>query len=145
MPAFIHPHRRCAQRGAVIVEFALIAILLFMVLLGGAEVARTLWVWNAASEATRFGARMAVVCDMSDAKIKVRMRERLNALADTNIVLAYEPAGCAAATCQSVTVTLTGYTQQTFIPVTNLQPALPAFRTTLSREYMTSANNPACQ
>ena len=132
------------QHGVAAVEFALIASVFFMMLLGAAEVARVLWVWNAATEATRLGARMAVVCDLNDADIKARMQQRLNALGAANIVLTYAPAGCTATTCQSVTVTLTGYTQQSFIPFATFHPGLPAFTTTLSREYMTSASNPAC-
>ena len=133
-----------AQRGVAAVEFALISILLFSLMLGAAEVARVLWLWNAAAEATRFGARMAVVCDPGDSDIKARMRERLVDLADSNITLSYQPAGCSASTCTSVTVSLTGYTAASFIPLADFSPALPAFRTTLPREYMASAGNPAC-
>ncbi len=133
-----------AQGGVLAVEFALIASVFFMLLLGAVEVARVLWVWNAAAEATRYGARIAVVCDLSDSDIKAHMREALSALADANITLTYLPAGCNANSCESVTVTLSGYTQQTFIPFTTFQPSLPAFRTTLPREYLSSANNPAC-
>jgi len=131
-------------RGVAAVEFALVAIVFFMMLIGAAEIGRVLWVWNAAGEATRLGTRMAVVCDLDDADIRTRMRAMLGELANSNITLEYLPAGCNANTCQSVTVTLSGYTQQSFIPFTSFQPTLPPFRTTLSREYMTSANNPAC-
>lgn len=133
------------QRGVATVEFALIAIVLFMLMFGAAEVGRTLWVWNAASEATRLGARLAVVCDMDEARVKLRMRERLGELADANITLAYEPAGCNANNCTSVSVSLTGRTATTFIPGVSFAPRLPAFTTTLSREYMSSAANPVCQ
>ena len=40
------------------------------------EMGRMLWIWNAAVEATRLGARMAVVCDIGDADIKTRMTQR---------------------------------------------------------------------
>ena len=133
-----------SQRGVAAVEFALIASVFFMLLLGAAEVARVLWVWNAASEATRHGARVAVVCGLNDSDIKSRMRERLGELADANITLTYQPAGCNATSCESVTVSLSGITQQSFIPFTTFQPTLPPFRTTLPREYLTSTDNPAC-
>lgn len=132
------------QRGVAAVEFALIASVFFMLLLGAAEVARVLWVWNAAAEATRYGARMAVVCDLNASQIKAGMRGLLGELADANITLDYQPAGCNAISCESVTVTLSGITEQSFIPFSTFQPVLPPFRTTLSREYLTSANNPAC-
>ena len=47
------------------------------------EMGRLLWTWNAAVEATRFGARLAVVCDIDDTIIKARMIGRLPALTDT--------------------------------------------------------------
>jgi len=133
-----------SQRGAMAVEFALIATVFFALLLGCAEMGRVLWVWNAAAEATRLGARVAAVCDMNAATIKSQMRGRLGTLANANIALTYLPSGCSAATCQSVTITLTGYTQQTFIPFVDFTPALPAFTTTISREFLNSTNNPAC-
>ncbi len=132
------------QRGVAAVEFALIAVVFFTLLFGAIEVARVLWVWNAASEATRFGARLAVVCDLNDSVIKTRMRERLGGLSDSHITLSYLPAGCAASSCQSVSVTLSGLSQSTVIPFISFAPLLPPFRTTLSRESMSSANNPAC-
>lgn len=136
--------RRHAQRGAAAVEFALIAMVFFVMLIGAAEMGRVLWVWNAASEATRLGARLAVVCDMNDSDIRTRMQAMLGELGTSNIVLEYLPASCTVTNCQSVTVTLTGYTQQSFIPLVDFTPALPPFRTTLSREYMTSTGNPVC-
>jgi hypothetical protein len=132
------------QRGVAAVEFALVAIVFFTLLLGAFEVARVLWVWNAAGEATRLGARLAVVCDLDDSVIKTRMRDRLSQLSDANITLTYLPAGCATTTCQSVSVSLSGLTESTVIPFIDFAPTLPPFRTTLSRESMSSANNPAC-
>lgn len=132
------------QRGVAAVEFALIAVVFFALLFGAIEVARVLWVWNAASEATRLGARLAVVCDLNDRVIKTRMRGRLAGLSDSHITLSYLPAGCAANTCQSVTVTLSGLSETTAIPFFSFAPLLPPFRTTLSRESMSSVNNPAC-
>ena len=133
-----------AQSGLVAVEFALIASVFFMMLLGAAEFGRMLWMWNAAADATRMGARMAVVCDLNDADIKTRMRAMVPGLTNANITLTYAPAGCSATSCQTVTVSLTGYVFNSFIPVVSIQPALPPFTTTLPREYMTSASNPAC-
>lgn len=135
---------RRSTRGVAAVEFALVASVFFMLLLGAVEVARVLWVWNAAGEATRAGARLAVVCDLNDSDIKRIMQTRLPALGTGNIVLTYLPAGCNASTCQSVTVTLTGYTVTSFIPFASFAPTLPPFQTTLSREYLTSTNNPVC-
>jgi Flp pilus assembly pilin Flp len=133
-----------AQRGAAAVEFAIVASLFFLILLGIIEMGRLLWTWNAAAEATRLGARMAVVCDKNDPTILVRMRGRLPALADGNITLEYFPSGCTDATCQTVRVSLTGYTHQPIIPFLSLTIPIPSFQTTLPKEFMQSTNNAVC-
>jgi Flp pilus assembly protein TadG len=137
------PQRR-QQAGATAVEFAVTSALFFMILLGAVEMGRLLWTWNAAAEATRLGARMAVVCDMNDPDIKTRMRQRLPALQAGNITLTYLPSGCTDATCKSVRVSLAGYTHQPIIPFAALSIAIPPFQTTLPREFMQSAGNPVC-
>ncbi|HEV8313909.1 MAG TPA: TadE family protein [Burkholderiaceae bacterium] len=140
---------RSSQRGVAAVEFALVASLLFTVLIGVIDMGRLLWMWNAATEATRLGARLAVVCDIGDADIKARMGERLPALTDANITIAYlnPPAAdnsCTAATCKAVRVSLTGYTYQTIVPFVPMSIDLPAFSTTLRKEFMSSTGNPVC-
>lgn len=50
------------QKGAETVEFAMIALLFFAFLFAIIEFSRALFVWNALTEATRRGARMAVIC-----------------------------------------------------------------------------------
>jgi Flp pilus assembly protein TadG len=63
------------QKGAAMVEFAIIALLFFMLLFGIIEFARAMFVYNTLVEATRRGARTAAVCppnniNGSTAKIK---------------------------------------------------------------------------
>jgi Flp pilus assembly pilin Flp len=135
---------RHRQSGAAAVEFALVATVFFMILIGAVEMSRLLWTWNAAGEATRLGARMAVVCDLNEVAIVNRMRERLPALLASNVTITYLPAGCTDANCQSVRVTLAGYTHQPIIPLVPLSLAIPPFQTTLPREFMQSAGNPVC-
>ena len=142
-------HALGLQRGVAAVEFALVASLLFTVLIGVIDMGRLLWMWNAATEATRLGARLAVVCDIGDADIKARMSERLPALVDTNITITYlnPPAAdnsCTAATCTAVRVSLTGYTYKTIVPFVPMSIDLPAFSTTLRKEFMSSTGNPVC-
>ncbi len=130
------------------VEFALVAALFFTVLLGVIEMGRMLWTWNAAVEATRYGARLAVVCDIADGGdggiIENKMRSRLSALAPNFITISYLPSGCTDATCRSVQVSLAGYTHNTIIPFVPLSVTMPPFATTLRREFMQSAGNPIC-
>lgn len=141
------PSRQC---GVAAVEFAIVSSLLFTVLFGVMEMGRLLWTWNAAVEATRFGARLAVVCDLNDSHIKSRMISRLPSLANSNIVVTYlnPPAAnntCTTATCKAVQVSLTGYTHNTIIPFVPLSLTLPPFGTTLRKEFMSSAANEVCQ
>lgn len=140
------PSRR--QRGAVAVEFGLIAFLLATTLIGAMEVGRLLWTWGAAAEATRLGARLAAVCTIDDADIKKRMLERLPVLADTNITLTYLNAGggtaCNNNSCSLVRVALQGYSHKLLVPLPTALGSivLPPFSTTLPREVFNSANNP---
>lgn len=137
------------QQGVAAVEFAIVAALFFTMLFGAMEMGRLLWTWNAAAEATRLGARMAVVCDLNDPSIIDRMRERLPALQASNVQIEYLNPGnpvntCSAATCKSVRVTLAGYTHVPIIPFAALSIPIPSFQTTLPREFMQSAGNPVC-
>lgn len=77
------------QNGAAAVEFALIATAFFMLLLGVVEIGRVLFTWNAAAEAARYGARVAVVCNMNDDAIRDRMRRIMPNLADANVDIKY--------------------------------------------------------
>ena len=141
------PARR--QRGAMAVDFGLSAFLLLMVLLGAVEVGRLLWTWNAAAEATRLGARLAAVCSRNDPDIKARMRERLPALSNDNIVLDYiNPGGvgaCNDSNCRFVHVELQGFRHERLVPLPTALGSIdiPA-SATLPREVFNSANEPAC-
>jgi len=136
--------RFTAQRGAAAIEFAIVSAVFFMLLLGAIEMGRLLWTWNAATEATRLGARMAVVCDVNEPNIITRMQQRLPYLQPANVTVAYLPSGCTDANCQTVRVTLAGYTHQPIIPFIALSIPIPTFQTTLPREFMQSAGNPVC-
>lgn len=137
------PKTRFGQRGAAAVEFALIASLLFMLLFGIMEMSRVLFYWNTATEATRLGARLAVVCNKDAAAIKARMNDLLSLLAPANIDIAYTPGGCDINTCRTVTVSITGLNVSTFIPFVPLNLRMPSFSTTLPRESLDSTN-PDC-
>lgn len=140
---------RSRQRGVAAVEFALVAALFFTLLIGIMEMGRVLFYWNSAAEATRLGARIAVVCDLDDANIKTRMQTMLSILPANNIKIDYQPSGCDVNTCDSVTVSiLPSVPIATFIPYVPLSLTLPPFSTTLPRESMISTiggqTNPVC-
>lgn len=134
---------RSRQRGVAAVEFALIASLLFTLLLGIMEMSRVLFYWNTATEATRLGARLAVVCNQDAGAIKTKMKAMLGVLEPGHISVNYLPSSCDINSCRSVTVSITGLTVSTMIPFVPLSIDMPPFSTTLPRESMDSAN-PDC-
>lgn len=77
MRPLIASSRARPQRGAATVEFALIAIVFFMILLGIMEFGRLMYVWNTTQEVTRRAAREAVVRDFTSAEIAAIQREAI--------------------------------------------------------------------
>ena len=137
---------RFSQRGVAAVEFALVAALLITLLIGIMEMSRVLFYWNTATEATRLGARLAVVCDQDAVAIKQKMQAVLGILNSGNITVQYidkDGNSCDPDSCRSVTVSITGLTVSTLIPLVPLNIQMPSFSTTLPRESMDSAN-PDC-
>jgi Flp pilus assembly protein TadG len=147
-----HSTRSCfpssvQQRGAVAVEFAVISALFLLTLLVGIiELGRAFFYMNATAEATRWGARVAVVCDVSEATrdfVRQGMREYVNVLNDGDIDITYVSE---AGTYRSVTVSVAGATFDTVIPFVPLTWTIPLFATTLPTESLDSAGgaNPVC-
>jgi Flp pilus assembly protein TadG len=159
---------RRRARGAAIVEFALVAVLFLTMLLGIVDFGRMLFTWNAAAEATRFGARVAVVCDKADAALVLaKMQTFLPQLASANVVIQWQnPEGvpdptCDQTNCKGVQVAIynnaanaadpSNFTIQAVSPFMGfVMPPVPAFATYLPRESMQSTSsagdtNPVCQ
>ena len=162
MKRILRPSRKC-QRGAAAVEFALVAIVFFMLLIGIVEMGRVLFTWNAAAEATRYGARIAVVCGC-DAKpaILSRMQRIMPGLTADQVSVCYADnfggavdsegdclSSCSVATNQQVSVSIRRNTLEVtpMIPRWVGQLSVPPFTTTLPRESMNSIAghpNPVC-
>ena len=125
--------------GAATIEFALVLIMFLTFTLGVTDFSRLLFAWNAATEASRLGARYAVVCDDTGNKAAVlsRMQRLLPDVDD--IALDWSPAGCNSASCEGVTVTITSLRFQWLSPIAGTLPpsiTLPTFSTYLPREIM---------
>jgi Flp pilus assembly pilin Flp len=139
------------QRGAAAVEFALATGLVCVLLLAGVETGRLLWTWNAAVEATRHGARLAVVCDRDDSAVVQGVTARVPGVQAAQVRVRWldedgQEGACTVADCHAVRVELSGVVHRAYVPVPALQAiALPPFATTLRREAMRSADNPDCQ
>ncbi|MPW17842.1 pilus assembly protein [Paraburkholderia sp. CNPSo 3157] len=139
------------QRGVAALEFALVAVMFFTLLIGIMEMGRVLFYWNSASEATRLGARVAVVCDVNSSQTATNpvikgMQQMLPILKPANVTITYTPNNCDASTCTSVTVAITNVTVNTVVPFVPFNLAMPPFSTTLPRESLNSVNgtNPTC-
>ncbi len=143
------------QKGLYIVEFALVAALFFVLLFAVIEFARALFVWNTLTEATRRGARLAVVCPVGHASIAnvtvfnapaaAGASSILPGLDSSDVVTDYlDQTGAVTASFNDiryVRVSIVGFTHTLLIPA--LLPGLPAmtltapaFETTLPRESL---------
>jgi Flp pilus assembly protein TadG len=137
------------QRGVAALEFALISTVFFTLLIGIMEMGRVLFYWNTAGEATRMGARVAVVCDIdqsaSNPVIK-NMQRLLPILQPSNVTVTYAPAGCDATSCTSVTVAIADVAVNTVVPFVPFNLTMPPFSTRLPRESLNSVGgaNPTC-
>ena len=125
--------------GATTVEFALGLLVFLMLILGIVDFARMLFTWSAANEATRAGARYAVVCDdtAQQALVLARMQALLPQI--TTVSVDWMPTGCTASTCEGVTVGITGLNYQWISPIVGAAAPLipmPSFSTFLPREVM---------
>ncbi|TIC85246.1 TadE/TadG family type IV pilus assembly protein [Crenobacter intestini] len=143
------PSRR--QAGTTSLEFALIAVVFFSVLLGIFEFGRLLFTWNSAVEATRRSARLAVVCNMDAPRVKQTFREILPAVSANDISVDYTPADCKTlGNCQAVTVSVSPNAPmfRLNVPLLSTQLRLPPFSTTLLKESMATGSgsdqNPDC-
>lgn len=133
------------QRGAATAEFAVVSIVFLALVLAVIEFGRLMFVYSTAVEATRLGARIAVVCGTADvAKVKARMKDMLSILEPANIAISYPASSCSAADCDPVTVRIQGLTIDLAIPLVPLSFAVPDFATSLPAESLSSAGNPLC-
>ena len=132
---------KAKQQGSTTVEFALAFLPFLMFLLGALDFARMLYTWQGANEATRAGARYAVVCAApgDDSRILAKMQAVMPQVSTINVV--WEPDRCNSSTCEAVTVSVTGMSFKWISPIPNslAQPIvlMPGFSTYLPREMMT--------
>lgn len=145
---------RKPQRGTFIVEFAIIAAVMFVVLFAAIELSRMIWVWNTADEATRRGARVAAVCPIGHsavAEVTVFATPGggpdspiLKGLSTADVVVQYLQAdGTTPAVstigpnaAKYVRVAIVNYTFTPNIPFVNTTFTLPPFATTLPSESL---------
>lgn len=128
------------QSGAAIVEFSFVLIIFLTFLLGVLDFSRMLYTWSVTNEATRAGARYAVVCagPSDNSRILTAMQQRVPQI--TNINVTWEPASCDATSCEGVTVSVTGLQFKWVSPLPGGLAQkiinMPGFSTYLPREMM---------
>jgi Flp pilus assembly protein TadG len=141
----LRPAAAVRQCGATMVEFALVLVFFLTFLLGILDFSRMLWTWQAASEATRWGVRTAVVCQKNAAAVLRHMQSFLPQLTAGNVVVDwYDTNGqrapaCDVSNCAGVSVRLVDMSYQWLSPMGysagSLLP-MPDFSSYLPREVM---------
>lgn len=137
------------QQGMSTVEFALVAVVLFTMIFGVIEIARAFFVTSLLDEATRRGARVAVVCPINDpaifqaAAFNNTLIPDLDAgditveyLDDANAVIANPADPVAFRSIEFVRVRVVGYQHQMFIPFVAALIVMPEYATVLPRESL---------
>lgn len=89
--------RRTVQGGMAVVEFALVAVILFSFIFGTMELARALYLWNTLAEVVNRAARMAAFSTPGDATVrqKAMFQDAAGGLPlggginDTNLLIEY--------------------------------------------------------
>ncbi|KJZ50524.1 TadE/TadG family type IV pilus assembly protein [Pseudomonas fluorescens] len=146
---------RKRMRGAYLVEFAFIGLLVFTLLFGVLEMGRLYFTVNALDEVVRRGTRLAAVCDIGD--VVVLRRAIFNAagdtgnsrliggLATTKLELTYldvkgdlvaNPTTSGFRAIRYVRLSLPDYVFKLFIPGFGVSITLPTFQATLPRESL---------
>jgi Flp pilus assembly protein TadG len=127
------------QKGAETVEFALVAIVFFAVIFTVIEFGRAMFTWNALTEATRRGARLAAVCPVgSSIPIQVALFGPQAGSLTASPVLPGLTSAMVSVTypANAVQVSIVGYTHTLIIPLWGTTVTAPPFTTTLPRESM---------
>jgi len=75
-PTYRVPATRTRQQGVAAVEFALVAMLFFLLFFGIVEIARAMYICNTLQEVTRRAAALAATADFSSATAMQRVREQ---------------------------------------------------------------------
>lgn len=138
---FSNIHRN--ERGGSLIEFTVVASVFFLMLVGIVAAGNLYYTHNALVEATRRGARYAVLHPTGSAAdvrnvvvygtptVGTGATSLIYNLRTTNVTVEYTGLNVAQGT---VTVTITDYTFPFVLPTSTTSIAMPAYRTTLTGE-----------
>ena len=132
---------RTGERGSTLVEFSIAATVFLTAMFGVIEFGRALWVHNALTDATRRGARYAVlhsVNDVDQVKNVVVYGDPAGGdkpivpnLSTTNVDVSYSTL---AVNAGSATVKVSNYQFQFVIPIVGKTITMPSYTSTLTGE-----------
>ncbi len=146
------------QRGATVAEFAVVALVFFMVIIGIIEFGRLLYTHNALADAARRGARYAVLHEENAPCLQevVVYGEKhidpgtcaptgpalINGLTTANVIVVYQGTAPNAygMNLGTATVTIENFTFDLGIPLFKKTLAMPKYSTTLTAE--SAGNDP---
>ena len=136
---------RRSERGTTTVEFAICGSVVILVILGGLEMSRAMFMLSVLKESTRRGARVAAVCPVNDpAIVQATTFANLPGLTPQNVTVEYlnqagatigNPAGNFG-TIEYVRVRIVNYQLELFIPFVSRLFASHQFAVTLPRESL---------
>jgi Flp pilus assembly pilin Flp len=138
-----------SQRGATAIEFALIASIFLMLVIGILECARLMMQINTVAAVSQILARAASVCDVKKVNQVSFLNQLMPGLPAELISVEYLPSGCDTTNCQWVQVkTQIGISLDSVNPFINSSLSWPALIFTLPRESLSHsasyAMNPLC-
>ena len=151
MSSKIFPGTRVNERGGSLIEFTVVATVFFLMLVGIVAAGNLYYTHNALVEATRRGARYAVMhpvnstTDVQNVVVygtttpATGQRSLIYNLQTTHVTVCYSGAtACPGQTMNvaqgTVTVSITGYTFPFVLPTSTTSVTMPPYRTTLSGE-----------
>lgn len=106
------------RRGAAAVEFAIIAPLLFMLLLGSIELSRGFMVQQVLTNASRVGARQATTVAATESAVTDDVESYAESMGITGVGVAVDPSPASAGAGDEVSVTVSvPYSSVTWLPV----------------------------
>jgi Flp pilus assembly protein TadG len=139
------------QRGIALVEFAIVAAALMIILFAVLEFGRLLFTYSALNEGTRRAARLAAVCPVNDPAIATAVdfanppgfssgNVALDYLDQNGAVVGAPTSAAGFVTIRYVRVRIVNYTHELLIPFLYQNITVPAFTTILPRESLGVVN-----
>ena len=142
------------MRGLYMVEFAIVAALLLMLLFGCIEFGRGVYTFAVLNEGTRRAARLATVCPINDPAITAAVNFMgVSGFSNANVAVTYLDVNGASlgatpaiGNVAYVRVSVVGYTVPLAIPFVNPTLTSPSFAVTLPAESLgvSNAGSTAC-